>query len=302
MPNSIELAEIYLPILDELYKEGAKTAILDAPSTLVRAGATADTILLPKISLQGLGTYARNTGFVAGDATLEWQTHTLSQDRGRSFQIDAMDELETVNTAFSVLASQFLRTQVSPEIDAYRFAQMTDKAKTTAEATLSKTTAGQAIDTALETMNNDEVPMEGRLLFVSPALYTFLKQSDLFVRNANFAGNTGINANMNIETFNGMPIVVVPQTRFYTAITLYDATTGGQEAGGFVKAGAGKDINFLIVHPSAVLGIKKHIAPRVFAPNVNQDADAWKFQYRIYHDLFVPDNKVGGIYVHHKAS
>ena len=57
----------------------------------------------------------------------------------------------------------------------------------------------------------------------------------------------------------------------------------------------------MIVHPSAVIQIVKHVIPRVFSPEVNQEADAWKLNYRIYHDAFVMANKVNGIYVH-KAS
>ena len=33
-------------------------------------------------------------------------------------------------------------------------------------------------------------------------------------------------------------------------------------------------------------------------PDENQKADAWKFDYRLYHDLFVYENKVKGIYLH----
>jgi len=115
MANSIALAQVYLALLDEVYKEAAKTRVLDAPAALVRQGATANTILLPKTTLQGLGTYGRNTGFVNGDVTLAWQTHTLTQDRGRGFQVDSMDDLETIQTAFGTLASEFLRTKVVPK-------------------------------------------------------------------------------------------------------------------------------------------------------------------------------------------
>lgn len=298
MANSIALSKIYLSLLDAVYKEGAKTAILDGNNTLVRDGATASSILLPKTTIQGLGDYSRNNGFVNGDVVLTWETHTLTQDRGRSFQIDSMDNQETAEVAFGTLASEFLRTSVIPEVDAYRFMTMASNAGNAATpATLTKSTVGTAIDTATEIMTDAEVPQEGRLLFVSPTVYTFLKQSDLYVRNIN-DGNGNVNSN--VGTYNNMPVIIVPQSRFYTEITLLNGGTG-EEAGGYVKTvSTGKDINFMIVHSGAALGVKKHITPRVFAPDVNQDADAWKFQYRIYHDLFVPDNKNAGIYLHNK--
>lgn len=300
MANSISLAKIYLAILDEVYAASAKTAILDN-DTLVRQGANANEVLIPKITLQGLGTYGRNTGFVDGDVTLAWETHALSYDRGRSFSVDNMDNQETINTAFGTLSGEFIRTKVTPEVDAIRIARLAAKAANAATpATLTKSTVLAAIDTGTKVMDDAEVPMEQRILFVTPEIYQFLKQADLVVRN--FNANTGGAINNEVMAINNMPVVVVPQTRMYTALTLYDGSTAGQEAGGYIKnVATGKDINFLIVHKPSVMGVKKHIAPRIFAPDVNQNADAWKFQYRIYHDLFVPDNKTAGIYLHNKA-
>ena len=53
----------------------------------------------------------------------------------------------------------------------------------------------------------------------------------------------------------------------------------------------------LFVDKNAVLGIKKHVEPKIISPEDNQSSDGWIFGYRIYHDLFVPDNKVNGIYL-----
>lgn len=302
MANSIALAKIYATALDEVYKKSALTAALDAPADVVRQGMNANEILIPKISLQGLGTYGANSGFVAGDVTFAYETHTFSQNRGRSFQIDRIENMETIDTAFAATLSQFVRTKVVPEVDAYRFATLAGKAANSATpATLTSSTAMQAIDTGLEVMMEAEVPKERVIVYVSPTVYTFLKQSNLITRY--FVTNVGqMVVNRDIETLDGMPIVVVPQSRFYTALTLYDGTTSGQEAGGYIKnASTGKDVNFMLVDPAACLGITKTAEPRIFEPQVNQTRDAWKFDYRLYHDIFVPDNKTPGIYLHNKA-
>jgi hypothetical protein len=70
--------------------------------------------------------------------------------------------------------------------------------------------------------------------------------------------------------------------------------------GGYTTSG--QAINFMIIHPSATLQVVKHVVPRVFSPQVNQEADAWKFDYRIYHDCWVLNNKKKGIYVHSVSS
>jgi hypothetical protein len=102
--------------------------------------------------------------------------------------------------------------------------------------------------------------------------------------------------NRAIEYFDGMQVVTVPVGRFNTAVTLKDGSTSGQTDGGYTASG--KAINFMIVHPSAVWQTIKHESPRIFAPDVNQSADAWLFQYRVYHDCGVLENKTNGIYLH----
>ena len=97
-------------------------------------------------------------------------------------------------------------------------------------------------------------------------------------------------------------ITKVPQSRFYTAITQYNGTSSGQEAGGYVKASGGKDINFMIIHKPAVIQFQKHVAPKVIPPEMNADSDGYIFGYRNVGIADVYENKVAGIYLHHKAS
>ena len=300
MANSIALAEKYLPLLDAKYQVEAKSSVLDADESLVRETQSAKTILIPKMTLQGLGDYSRATGYVQGDVTLEWETHTFSQDRGRTFSVDAYDDIETIGVAFGRLSGEFIRLHVAPELDAYRFSTYATAANTTVAADLASTTALQAIDTAVEELDNQEVPDEGRYCFVSPTMYKYLKQSDQIDRNIENVETFNGTVQREVERLdNGMQIIKVPQSRFYNSFDFYDGTTGGQEAGGFVPTPTtGKALNFLIVHETAVLQVVKTAMPRIFDPEVNQDANAWKFDYRVYHDAFVPDNKTVGIYAH----
>ena len=295
MPNSIALAQKYLPMLDEVYKASAKAAILDATKVDIVGG---NTVKVFKTAMDGMGDYSRNNGFVDGSVTGTWETLTLTKDRGRSFQIDRMDNEETLDLAFGTLAGEFIRTKVVPEVDAYTFAKMAGTtsilAGTPADITVGTTDVPSLIEDAEKDMNEAEVPEEGRILFISETAYAGLKNK--IVRQTL---NGDENINRMVETFDGMRIIRVPQTRFYTAITLYDGTTSGQEAGGYIgTATTGYKINFLIVHPSAVCKVVKHVLPRIFTPDENQKADAWKFDYRLYHDLFVYENKVKGIYLH----
>ena len=293
MANSIALAQTYLPLLDEVYKASSKTAVLDATQVEIVNG---NTIKVFKTSMDGLGNYNRNTGFANGDVTGTWETMTLSKDRGRSFIVDRMDNEETIGMAFGTLACEFIRTKVAPEIDAYTFAKIagtTGILSANADVTVGTTDVPSLIDTAEMQMNEAEVPGEGRILFISETAYAGLRAK--IVRTVQ---NDVTGINKDVETYNGMRVIRVPQSRFYTAITLYDGTTSGQTAGGFVGATGGYQINFMIVHPSAVNKVVKHVLPRIFTPEQYQNADAWKFDYRIYHDTFVYENKTKGIYMH----
>lgn len=299
MANSIALAQTYLPLLDEVYKANSRTAVLDSTKVDIVNG---NTVKVFKISMDGLGDYNRTSGFVDGTVNGTWETLTLSKDRGRAFTIDRMDNEETVGMAFGSLAGEFIRTQVAPEIDAYTFAKIagTDGIDTGAAAdiTIGTTDVPALVDEAERSMNENEVPTEGRILFISETAYAGLRakitrtvQNDI----------TGINRE--VEFYDGMQIVRVPQSRFYTAITLKDGSTSGQTEGGFIGTKTtGYKINFMVVHPSAITKVVKHALPRIFTPDEYQKADAWKFDYRVYHDTFVYDNKVKGIYLHKGAT
>lgn len=290
-----------MPILDEVYKASSKTSILDTANERVRFIGS-DTVNLYTMSLDGLGNYSRNAGFVTGSVTGGWEPYKLTQDRGRSFMVDVMDNDETMGMAFGTLAGEFIRTQVTPEIDAYRFAKYAGtsgiSSGTPADITVGTTDVPTLIQEAETIMGDDEVPEEGRILFISETAYAGLKDKiTRYVQN----GERGIETA--IDYYDGMRVIKVPKGRFNTGITLNDGLSAGETKGGFtVPASTSYPINFMIIHPSAVVQIAKHVVPRIFSPEVNQSADAWKFDYRIYHDAFVENNKVAGIYLHRAAT
>ena len=293
--NSIALASKYLPILDEIYKAGSKTSILDTANERVRWDG-AKTAYLFHTAPVGLANYSRNAGFVPGDVTGSWEPYTIEQDRGRSFTIDAMDNDETLGMAFGTLVGEFERTKVIPELDAYRFAKYAAGAAA-AQVVTETLSAGAAtlasIDSATAALDDAEVPYEGRILFVNPSVYKLIKSG---VTRMVMNGERDVD--YNVEMFNDMRLITVPSGRFNTAITL-NAPTASNGAGGYTATGDA--INYMIVHPSAILQVVKHAVPRIFSPEVNQEADAWKFDYRVYHDCFIEAQKTNGIYVSHAS-
>ena len=292
--NSIALAQKYLPMLDELYKINSRTAILDSANDRVNF-IGANTVQIYNIDPVGMGNYSRNSGFTPGDVTGTWQNYVLNTDRGRSYMVDALDNEESLGMAFGGLLSEVERQHVIPEVDAFRFAAYAAgaNASCTASAAISTGSAAvAAIDAATVTLDNFEVPYEGRILFVSPSLYGYLKAGI-----TRMVMNRDGDVNYNVDMYNDMQVITVPQGRFVTAIDLA-APTAANAAGGYSKNASAYDINFMIVHPTAVMQVMKHYAPRIFSPQVNQEADAWKLNMRFAHGAWVLTHKNTGIYVH----
>jgi len=291
MANAITKFKTYIALLDEVYKRTALTSDLDSDPTLVKAGANANEIIIPKISMDGLADYSRNSGYVKGDVTLTNETVQFNYDRGRKFSVDNMDNEETAGLAFGKLSSEFIRVKVAPEQDAFRFAAYAgtegiSKVDTGAELSTGNDVLA-ALIAAQNKMDEDEVSQENRILYITPTLYNLAINVDTTKSKAVLDGFA--------------KIVKVPQSRFYTAIDLKDGTSENELAGGYAKSAAGKDINFMIIQKSAVIQYPKHTVNKVISPEENQTDDSWLFFYRAYGLADVYENKAAGIYLHHKA-
>ena len=290
MPNNIMLFKKYIDLLDEVFKNASATGVLDSDATLARQGANANEIIIPKMNMDGLGDYSRNDGFANGSVELTNETVTFNYDRGRAFTVDNMDNEESAGIAFGRLASEFIRTKVAPELDAFRFATYagTEGIGSSTGTFDTGTDVLTELRAAITKMDEAEVPLEGRHLFITPTLRGMI---------------------MDLDTYKSKEVLTrfasvkeVPQTRFYTAIDLKNGRTEGEEAGGYAKAAGGADINFMIVTKAAALQYTKHTVSKIISPTENQTADAWKFMFRSYGLTDVYENKVSGIYLCSKGA
>lgn len=335
MPNQIAKFKKYVDLLDEVYQNESKTAVLESDSTLARQGANANEIIVPKLDMDGLGDYDRNSGYVNGSVTMTNETVQFNYDRGRKFSVDAMDNEETAGLAFGKLAAEFIRTKVVPEQDAFRFATYAGLAGTKVKATLSAgTDVLAALQTATAAMDNAEVPPENRHLFITPALLIAAQNVDTNKSRDILGAFASINK--------------VPSARFMTKVGLLDGSTSGETAGGFTKvatkykattdeavvdgktyytrSGSGTsaspyvftavaspstssiasyyevdtdgshNLNFLIAEKSAIMQFTKHRVDKAIPPEDNPDADAWIFNFREYGLADAYENKTAGIY------
>lgn len=291
MANNIQLSKNYIPLLDEVYKKASTTEEFNADSSTIRMGANANEILVAKLSMDALKDYSRNSGYTRGNVELTWETLKFNYDRGIKFIVDEMDNEETIELSFGKLGSEFERTKVAPEGDAFFYATLSGtEGISKVDAGVTYTTGEEVLDALREAQNKmdeDEVPAENRHLRITPTLLRLAQSVKTYE-------NKGV-----LDEF--ASIKKVPQSRFYTAIDLLDGTSENELTGGYKKATAGKDINFMIIEKSAVVKYDKHKANNIIRPEDNQESDGYMQKYRKYGIVDTYENKVAGIYLSHKA-
>jgi prophage protein len=299
--NTLQYSKQFQTVLDAQMLASATSAFMEANAGQVKYDG-GDTVHIPEISMQGLAKYDRDEGFNQGSVTLKFNPYKMTQDRGRTFQLDSMDVNETnfVATAGTVMG-EFQRTQVIPEIDSYRYSKIA--ALATAE---NKVTTGftPAVATILEKLEAEITEIqdvvgedEGLIVVMSTKLRTILNNADKFNRYLNVAEFKNGSINTTVKSFNDIPILGVPSARMKTAYVFNDGKTANQQAGGFKADTGAKDINWIIMPQRAPIAVSKTDKVRVFTPDINQKADAWKIDYRKYHDLWIPKNRFAAIRV-----
>lgn len=283
--------------LDEMFVKESVTGILELlrPGGIQLDFVNAKTVKVPNIVMSALSDYSRLNGYAAGDINLTWEAFTLTQDRGKQFTLDAMDDEESGGIAVIHAMKVFERTQVIPEVDAYRLSTLAAKAITGTGVATGTIAANQVIAKfadAEKYFEDNEVPIDRIVYFISTEVARLIKTTTELKA---LVGTTTVengDIKLKVNTFNDNIIIVVPPTRFKTAYTF---------GGGFTPTADAKDINILAVYDAASIPVKKHNPVRIFSPEVVQDKDAWKFNYRLYHDIFVPANKIAGVWLHRKA-
>ena len=277
MANNIAAIKNYTTILDRVYQREATSSCLNSPARMARAGRNAKEIMIPKVSVTGLGDYTRNVGYKTGSIDFAYETKAFNYDRGIKLLADVMDVEEAgVLDCFVQADAELERTQVAPEADAFTYAAIVShEGVTTTEADLSGAKATDvlaALRKVTNTMDEAQVTPGSRYLFITPTLKGVLDDYSL------------ANPNMSNRVL----------TRFYTKIVL---NSGDSEKFGYAKAADGRAINFMVVEKSAVIKFDKHVASRVFSPDELESLDSYMMKYRKYGIVELLDNKHAGVVV-----
>lgn len=299
--NTLEMAKIFQKELDKQMLVGATSGWMEANAVNVKYTG-GDTVRMPEISTTGMAQYDRDNGFNQGAVTLSYRDYKLTQDRGRTFHLDAMDvdESNFIASAGNVMG-EFQRLQVIPEVDAYRYSRIAALAKgashETASFTPDKDNILDALDNEITKIQDIVGESEGLVIIMSTPVRTVLNGAKNIQRYLDVTQFKAGEIDTKVRTYNEIPIIPVPSARMKTAYVFNDGKTAGQEKGGFKADTGAKSINWIILPRRVPIAISKTDKMRIFAPDVNQKADAWKLDYRKFHDLWIPNNKLASVWV-----
>ena len=251
----------------------------------------AKTIHIPSISVTGRknvnrdaidGVFNRNVDDSYEDKTMqfyrEWSTSLDPAD------VDETNMVLTIQNATKV----FNETQKFPEKDAYTiskiYADWTAQGGTADQTALTVDNVLTVFDQLMEAMDEKLVPYAGRVLYVTPAVKTLLKNASQIGLRKDVTG-TSTSVNRIVDRLDEVTLSTVPSTLMKTA---YDFDTG------FEAAEDAKQVNMFLVHPSAILTPSKYSFVGVEAPAAGTKGD-YIYYEKEYSDVFILNNRTAAI-------
>lgn len=299
--NTLEYAKIFQTELDKKMLETATSAWMESNAGQVKYNG-GDEVRIPTISLVGLGDYDRDNGYKQGAVTLGYETRKMTMDRGRAFMLDAMDVDETnFVVAAGMVMGEFQRIEVVPEVDAYRYSAIYKAAGTDHQTTYTAAAASimDSLDADITAIQDEIGDTEPLVVIISRKVHAILnaaKNVDRYINVTEFQNGA---VSTKVKTFNDIPLLDVPSARFKSAYTFDAGAT--KDAGGFAAADGAVDMNWIVIARRAPIAVSKQDKVRIFTPDTYQNANAWKLDYRKYHDLWITANALDAVRVNAPA-
>ena len=202
------------------------------------------------------------------------QELTLTKDRGVPITVDKGNYMQGMELK---KAGEIVTMQIdevfTPELDTYRLAKLAAAATANSRVATAVITASNAYDKFLDAgvaMDNDLVPSEGRVAFVTPTFYKFIKQDVTALLDSDLSQKVKFSGVMG--ELDGVKIVKVPSNR--------------------MPANA----SFIVMHPSCFASPKT-----LNEINVNdnpQGISGMLIEMRFIYDAFVMEQRKLGIWYH----
>ena len=274
-PNVLNFGELYNVANNSIYTFlNAKTIHIPSISVTGRKNVNRDAID---------GVFQRNVDDTYEDKTMqfyrEWSTSLDPAD------VDDTNMVLTIQNATKV----FNETQKFPEKDAYTiskiFADWSAQGGTPNTTTLTVDNVLNVFDAMMEAMDEALVPFSGRILYVTPAVKTLLKNASQIGLRRPVDNNNGA-INRIVDRLDEVYLNTVPSVLMKTA---YNFNNVGYE----VASGA-RQVNMFLVHPSAIITPSKYSFVGVEAPAAGTKGD-YIYYEKEYSDVFILNNRTAAI-------
>ena len=295
--NTLTISEKMTGELDKAVVQKSMTGFFN-DNALRAKFVGAGTVLIPNVEFSGLGSYDRDGGFAQGAITVANTAYDLTMDRARSFLLDAQDCDETGIPGLSgQIMGEFVRTKVVPEMDAYVLSKLASYAVTKSQTVTGTpdTQAYKMFSNACNAIYNKLGYDEELVAFMNSTMWAAIQSSAEITRSIAVSDFRQGDISLKVKSINGVALLPVPDSRMKTAFTFYDGKSTDQTAGGFVPTTDAKSIGLLVLPKRVASLVKKTEKIRVFDPDKNQQADAWKLDYRLYYDLFLKKSMQEGV-------
>lgn len=239
-------------------------------------------------------------GYRRGSVVQGWEEFRLQWNRGVQIPIPyaPMQWMGGIDTVVGQTSGELVRTQVVPEIDTLIFGYIADRVRDGGGAALgnyvledltSSSKILEEFNNAFAALTENGVPDTDQVIIVTPTLLGYIRNSSELVKYLDVRSEGRDGFNTKITTFNGHEIRVCPSNRFFT-----DAVAG---EGGVFSTANSKSINFIIADRRAIGSYRMVQRVQVFDRSVVQDFDGYKINYHLVHGVWIPDNKIPGVFV-----
>lgn len=267
--------------IDFVNPAAARPSADEAPNYAAYAGNIAD---------------GQRDGFRIGGVDVTWEIFRLQWVRGKQFRIDYIANEETAGITIGHALEEFHRLKVIPEVDAARFSFIANQAAVSLGNLTVETIAANTIiskfNDVFEWMFEMGVPEEEQIIFVNPGVMTKMRNTTeltKFLTQGDYRSEAGLD--FTVTKYMNRPIIEVPSDRFFTDVLLTE--------NGYRAQSTSKVINFMVVSTKATVPVRKLEYEKIYGPEMSGLAGfhGYLINYLMYHGIFVPRNKVPGIYV-----